>query len=329
MELLQVMPERASTFADGIDTLYLVILGMATFFAVLVIIAVIYFAVKYRAGSKADRSHPHNHNLKLELAWSIIPLLMTFPIFYYAAKMFVEMYTPLNIKNSLNISVVGKQWMWQLQHPTGQRENNELHVPVGRYVKLTMISQDVIHSFFVPAFRIKRDVLPGRYVSQWFKATKTGKFHLFCAEYCGTKHSEMTGTVYVMEPADYEKWLSQTQWGTKPLKETMAQAGERLYYERKCDSCHDQGREKVVAPSLAALFGKERTLTDGRTVVADEEYLRRSIYEPDTQKVSGFEPVMPSFKGILDEQQVLQLIEYIKSLQTPELGRKTEGRNEH
>ncbi|GIV02014.1 MAG: hypothetical protein KatS3mg015_0844 [Fimbriimonadales bacterium] len=210
---IPIWPEGASKAAFEMDALYLFIVGLTIFFSAIVFGLVLYFVGKYYAGSKADRSNPSFHNLKLELAWSLIPLALGLFVFVWAAKLYVEVQAPISSENALDIYVVGKQWMWQMQHPTGQRENNELHIPVGRPVKLTMISQDVIHSFFVPAFRVKNDVVPGRYRTLWFEPTKVGKYHLFCAEYCGTKHSEMVGWIYVMEPEDYEKWLKDNQWG--------------------------------------------------------------------------------------------------------------------
>ena len=325
MNGIPLFPDQASNFAPEIDWMFWVLTALTIFFSILVFVPILYFAAKYRVGSKADRRNVHHHNLKLELAWTLIPLAMGLPVFIWASKLYVDMYTPIKSKDALEIFVVGKQWMWHLQHPTGQRENDELHVPINRPVKLTMISQDVLHAFFIPAFRIKKDVIPGRYATQWFIATKPGRYHLFCAEYCGTKHSEMTGFVYAMEPADYEKWLKQVHWGLSNLRatETMEAAGERLYHERGCFSCHDPNKGNK-APSLAGLFGKEELLDDGRKVIADDEYLRRSIFEPTAMKVAGYEPIMPSYVGTVDEREVLQLIAYIKSISQPKP--KTEGK---
>jgi cytochrome c oxidase subunit 2 len=328
MKSIPLFPEQASNFAQEVDLLYFVLLALTVVFSLGVFIAILIFVAKYRAGSKADRSNPPYHNMKLELTWSVIPAIMSFGVFYWAADLFVDMQKPIDPKSALNIYVIGKQWMWHLQHPTGQRENNELHIPKGRAIQLTMISQDVLHSFFVPEFRIKKDVLPGRYTTQWFIPTKTGKFHLLCTEFCGAEHSKMGGSVYVMEPEDYEEWLRQTRWGlpsaTQPAQqpETMAQSGERLFAEKQCVSCHASDSRLNVP--LAGVFGTQRRLDDGRTVVADEEYIRRSILEPDSQRVAGFNPVMPSFKGRLDEQQILQLIAYIRAMRTnPTRGEET------
>lgn len=314
---MRLLPDQASNFAPEIDYIFYVILGLSIFFAIGVVIALMYFGVKYRAGNKVDRSRPPYHNTKLELAWSVIPFLIGVPIFVWSAKVFIEMYSPKNTANSLNISVVGKQWMWHIQHPTGQRENNELHIPLGRDVKLTMISQDVIHSFFVPDFRVKKDVLPGRFTTVWFRPTKVGKYYLFCAEYCGTDHAKMGGYVYVMQPEDYEKWLHNSQWGMNVGKapETMAERGHRLFVSRGCEGCHGVGKEGT-APSLLGLYGKERVLSDGRRIVADEDYIRRAIFEPDVMTVQGYQKLMPSFSGQLDEQQIFEIISYIRSLTT-------------
>jgi cytochrome c oxidase subunit 2 len=311
-------PEQASNFATEVDYLYIILIALTLFFSLIVFIPILVMVMKYKQGTKADRTNVHHHNLKLELSWAILPLLMGLPVFWYGADLFVDMYSPIEGSNVLNIDVVGKQWMWHLQHPTGQRENNELHIPMGRPVQLRMISQDVLHAFFIPAFRIKKDVIPGYYHTQWFIATKPGRYHLFCAEFCGTKHSEMIGTVTVLEPADYEKWLEETRWGTNNLlatskPETTAEAGERLFMEMGCVSCHGPKDDGKFVP-LTGIYGTDRRLEDGRIVKADDAYIRTSIYQPDAMKVAGFDADMPSFKGQLDEQQVMQLISYIKSL---------------
>lgn len=313
MKTTPIFPEQASNFAQEMDLLYAVLVGLSVLFGLLVFVPLLYFVIKYRVGTKADRSNPPHHNLKLELAWSIIPLAMGLPVFVWAANLFVRMYTPIKVEDSLEITVIGKQWMWHLQHPTGQRENNELHIPVGRQIKLTMISQDVIHSFYVPAFRIKKDVLPARYSTQWFTATKPGKYHLLCAEYCGTDHSKMGGYVYVLRPDEYEQWLKSTTWGMAST-ETMEQAGQRLFNDLGCVACHGPGAERPIP--LDGIYGMERVLRDGRRVIADEEYIRMSIFQPDAMVVAGYEPSMMSFKGLIDEQEILQLIAYIKSLGT-------------
>jgi cytochrome c oxidase subunit 2 len=231
-------------------------------------------------------------------------------IFVWGAVIFFDARTPP--QDATEIYVVAKQWMWKLQHVEGQRELNELHVPVGKNIKLIMTSQDVIHSFYVPAFRLKQDVIPGRYTTMWFKATKPGTYHLFCAQYCGTQHSGMIGEVVVMEPAEYETWMG----GGVPAG-SLAQNGQALFTQLGCSTCHRfdvQGR----GPNLTGVFGKPVLLEDGRTVVADENYVRESILVPGAKIVSGFKPVMPSFQGQVSEEQLTSLVEYVKSLsQTP------------
>jgi cytochrome c oxidase subunit 2 len=226
-------------------------------------------------------------------------------IFLWGAVVYFRGHTPP--RDSTEVYVVAKQWMWKLEHAEGQREINELHVPVGQDVKLIMTSQDVIHSFFVPAFRMKQDVLPGRYTVAWFKATKAGTYHLFCAEYCGTQHSGMIGSIVVQEPAQYEAWMNGGTTG--PLSAT----GEKIFSELGCVTCHrsdTQGR----GPNLQGVFGNPVQLEDGRTVTADENYVRESILDPGAKIVKGFKPVMPTFQGLVSEEQLNALVAYVKSL---------------
>jgi cytochrome c oxidase subunit II len=227
-------------------------------------------------------------------------------IFVWGAIIYFQMRTPP--RDAAEIYVVGKQWMWKIQHVEGQREINELHVPVDRDVKLIMTSQDVIHSFFVPEFRVKQDVVPGRYTTLWFKATQTGTYHLFCTQYCGTQHSGMIGDVVVMNPIDYQNWMS---GGT--VTGSLAQNGQTLFQQLGCSTCHRfdvQGR----GPNLIGAFGKPVQLQDGRTVMADENYVRESILVPTAKVVSGFQPIMPSFQGQVSEEQLTALVAYVKSL---------------
>jgi len=301
-----LFPERASTMAARVDTLYFFLLALSAFFALLIAGLIVYYAVKYRRRSP-DSVGVHIHGgLILELTWTIVPLLITMVIFVWSATVYFAMATPP--EDTLNIYVVGKQWMWKFQHLDGQREINELHVPVGRNVKLITTSEDVIHDFFVPAFRMKADVLPGRYVSIWFHPTRPGRYHLFCAEYCGTQHSGMTGEVVVMEPSEYQTWLS----GGAP-EGSLASAGEKLFQDLACITCHradTQGR----GPMLEGLFGKTVALQNGDTVVADEAYIRESILNPGGKITAGFQPIMPTFQGLVSEEQLLELVEYVKSL---------------
>lgn len=303
---LPILPPQASTAAGQIDALILVITGLSAFFTVGVVAAVLFFSIKYRKGSTADRSNPSSGSLKLELIWTIIPLFLALGVFAWASKVYFDLINPP--KNAMEITVIGRQWMWKIQHPTGQREINQLHIPVGMPVRLTMTSQDVIHDFFVPEFRVKQDVVPGMYTHLWFEATQTGTFNLFCAEYCGTEHSRMIGTVVVMEPKDYQAWLESGN-----VEESMAKAGERLFRDKGCSGCH-QGNSSVRAPLLNGVYGGPVPLDDGSVTTADDMYIRDSILLPKKQVVAGFKPVMPTFQGQLSEEELFQLIAYVKSL---------------
>jgi cytochrome c oxidase subunit II len=304
----RLFPDQASTLARQVDYVYFAVVGFALFFSAVICVLIIAFVVKYRRGSKADRSHAETENVKLELTWIIIPSCIALGLFFWAATLFFHLYSPP--QDAAEIYVVGKQWMWYLQHPEGRREINELHLPLGRPVKLVMISQDVIHSFYVPAFRIKQDVLPGRFTSMWFEPAKTGRFHLFCAEYCGTKHSGMIGWVVVMDPVEYQEWL---EHGT--VVSTMATAGAKLFRQYGCSGCHSENAT-VRAPLLEGVYRKPRPLQSGEIVIADERYIRDSILMPKAQVVAGYEPVMPTYQGQISEDDLLQIIAYIKSLGT-------------
>ena len=307
----RLFPEQASTHAPRVDLLYYFLLALAVFFTVLIATLIVYFSVKYRRGNtRVDRTSPHDHSLFLEVVWSVIPFILSMIIFGWGASLYFTGYRPP--AGASEVRVVAKQWMWKFQHPNGRREINTLHAPLGRPMKLTMISEDVIHSLFVPAFRVKRDVLPGSYAACWFEATRTGEFHLFCAEYCGTNHSRMIGSVVVMEPADYEAWLA---GGT--ANESPAVAGKRLFEELRCAACHMPEIAPVRCPPLQNVYGHDVLLKGGQTVTADENYLRESILHPAAKVVQGYEPLMPSFDGQVDEEQLLQLIAYLKSLATP------------
>ncbi len=299
-------PDQASTNAWKIDTLVFVFTFLTVAFSAIVFIAITFFAIKYRRGSQADRSNPIAGSLKLELTWTFIPLVLAIAMFTWAADVYFQVTTPPD--GAMEITVVGRQWMWKIQHPTGQREINELHIPIGQPVRLTMTSQDVIHSFFVPAFRVKQDVVPGMYSNLWFEAKEPGTYHLFCAEYCGTEHSRMIGWVVAMEPKDYEAWL---QSGNN--QESMVQGGERLFRDKGCSGCH-AGNSSVRAPLLNGVFGGPVPLDDGTVVTADDMYIRDSILLPKKQVVGGYKPIMPTFQGQLSEEELFQLIAYIKSL---------------
>ena len=302
---LPLLPEQASTIASRVDALFLFVLGVVVLFGTLIFVLILYFAVKYRrrAGQAAPKLIAGN--LVLELLWTVIPLALTMVMFFWGAFVYVEITNPP--ADAIEIIAVGKQWMWKLQHPDGHQEINELHVPVGRRVKLTMTSEDVIHSFFVPAFRIKMDVLPGRYSNAWFEATRPGRYRLFCAEFCGTQHSGMIGSVIVLELSEYESWL-----GGQAAGISTAKLGEGLFQRLGCVSCHRPGGA-VPAPSLVGLFGSKVKLADGRSVVADENYIRESIIDPRAKVVAGYQPVMPLYRGLISEDGILQIIAYLKS----------------
>jgi cytochrome c oxidase subunit II len=302
-----LFPESASTIASRVDALYFFLLAIAAFFSLLIAGLIVYFAVKFHRRTPDQLGAQIHGGLALELTWTVVPFLITMVIFVWGASVFFAMARPPD--ETLNIYVVGKQWMWKFQHLDGQREINELHVPLGRPVKLIMTSEDVIHDVFVPAFRVKADVLPGRYTTIWFNPTKAGRYHLFCAEYCGTRHSGMTGEVVVMDPTEYQAWLS----GGGPGG-SLAENGAKLFASLACNTCHRpdaQGR----GPVLEGLFGKTVTLQSGETITVDEAYVRESILNPSAKVAAGFQPIMPTFQGLVTEEQLLELIEYVKSLQ--------------
>jgi cytochrome c oxidase subunit 2 len=306
MGSLSLFPEQASNFAVEVDYLYLFMIAVTVVFSLGIFAAVFYFAIRYRRRSDTEIPVATHTGMLLEVVWSVIPFGITMVMFGWGASIFFKESRPPD--NATQIYIVAKQWMWKLQHPEGQREINELHIPVGRPVKFTMTSEDVIHSFFIPAFRTKQDVVPGRYSTVWLTPTKAGKYHLFCAEYCGTKHSGMIGWVYVMEQNQYQEWLN----GGAAMG-SMAEKGGKLFDDLACSNCHKQdgsGR----CPSLVGLYRKHVQLADGRVITADEAYIRESILQPSAKVVAGFQPLMPTFQGLVNEEGVVQLIEYIKSL---------------
>jgi cytochrome c oxidase subunit 2 len=292
--------------AFRVDTLYFFLVAVSGFFGLLIAGLIVYFAIKYHRRDHDAVGAQMGGGLLLEIGWTVIPFLITIVIFLWGASVFFAMSRPPD--EVLTIYVVGKQWMWKIQHADGQREINELHVPVGRAVKLVMTSEDVIHDFSIPAFRTKADVIPGRFTQIWFEATKPGRYHLFCAEYCGTRHSGMIGSVTVMEPSDYQTWLS----GGAP-EGSLASVGEQLFADLTCNTCH-RPDARARGPALEGLFGKPVQLHDGTVVTANESYLRESILTPNAKITAGFQPVMPAFQGLVREEDLLALIEYIKAL---------------
>lgn len=305
----RLLPERASTLAGEVDALFLFLVAVTIFFVLLIAAAIVFFMIRYRRRKAADVGAPIHGSTRLEIAWTAIPLVIVLFLFAWGAKVFFAISRPP--ADAVEYYVVGKQWMWKFQHPDGRREINELHVPVGLPVKLTMTSEDVIHSLYVPAFRVKADVLPDRYTTVWFEATRPGRYHLFCAEYCGAEHSVMGGWVHVLTPSDYEDWLAGEGAGPSLLA-----SGEELFTQRACNTCH-RTDTSVRAPLLAGLFGTEVKLKDGSTVVADDNYLRESILNPAAKVVDGYEPIMPTYQGQIGEEELVQLIIYVKSLEAP------------
>jgi cytochrome c oxidase subunit 2 len=299
-------PHEASAHAAQVDAIYFFMVSVTAFFSLLIATLVVVFAIKYRRRHEDDVGVSIHGSLALELLWTIIPFFITMLMFGWGAKVFFEAYRPP--KGAMEIYIVGKQWMWKAQHMGGQKEINELHVPVGRAVKLTMGSEDVLHSFFIPAFRVKADVIPGRYNVLWFTPTRPGRYHLFCAEYCGTRHSGMIGWVEVMEPNEFQAWL-----GGGRASDSPAAAGEKLFQDLVCISCHRDDAQ-ARGPQLKGLFGHTVRLQGGAIVFADEAYIRESIVNPQAKIVDGFVPIMPTFQGLVTEEQLLQLIAYVRSL---------------
>ncbi len=314
----RLIPESASAWADDIEKLWWFEITVVVLMTILIFLLVFAFAVKYRRRSAGEKPLYIHGSVPLEIFWSVVPFLVMMVMFFWGGKLYYEYFTPP--PDTLDVYITGKQWMWKVQYPEGQREINELHVPVGRAVKVTMASEDVIHSFFVPAFRLKRDVVPGHLNTAWFRATKAGRYHWFCAEYCGTQHSGMIGWVTVMEPVEYENWLS-----GGGVTGSMASQGEKLFQQLGCSTCHlldEQGR----CPILRNVYGNPVKLDDGRTVTADDAYVRESILNPNAKIVSGFKrDIMPTFQGQVSEEGLMQLIAYIKSLSKTQQPNQTIG----
>jgi cytochrome c oxidase subunit II len=305
MDRFHLFPPEASSSAQQVDWLYFGLTAMLIFFSALVFLPIIFFAVRYRRGSNADRSNPLEGSNLLETGWTIFPLLVGLGFFSWGAILYYQIERPPG--NALQVQVVAKQWMWKLQHAEGKKEINELHVPLDQDVSLTMTSQDVIHSFFVPAFRVKQDVVPGKYTTEWFHPTRLGEYHLFCAEYCGTNHSRMIGRIVVMEPGEYQQWLASGESG-----ESIALEGRRLFRDRGCSGCHE-GSKAIHAPPLEGVYGKQVPLASGEIVTADDQYLRDSILLPGKQISAGYENIMPSFTGHISEAEIMKIIAYLKA----------------
>jgi cytochrome c oxidase subunit 2 len=304
-----IFPAQASTFAADVDALYFFILAVSAFFALAVTVAVIYFGLRYRKTHEGQVGARIEGNLPLELLWSVIPAMLSMVMFGWGASVFFQIRRPP--AEAMQIYAVGKQWMWKFQHLEGQREINELHVPTGRPIRVTVTSEDVIHSLYFPSFRTKIDAIPGRYTELWFEPSKVGTYHIFCAEYCGTNHSGMIGSVVVMEPTAYQAWLA-----GGGVEGTLVERGGRLFQDLACNTCHlDTGKGR--GPSLKDIVGKTVDLADGSTTVVDEGYLRESIINSQAKIVKGYQPLMPAFQGLVSEDNLAALVEYVKSQSPP------------
>ena len=316
MNNFPLFPRQASTIAVDIDRLYIALIALCGLTALGIVITIIVLAFKYRKGALNAYSPEQTAPYWLEYIWTTIPFFIFMGIFFWGAWVYFKAYRVPD--DTTDVYAVGKQWMWKFQHEGGQSEINDLHVPVGRPIRMIMASEDVIHSFFVPEFRIHRDVIPSRYTFVWFQATKAGEYHLFCSQYCGTDHSKMIGTVYAMEPEDYQNWLS------GGVKGSPADEGQKLFQSLACITCHT-GDSSGRGPVLAGLYGTTVMLANGQQVKADENYLRESILNSTAKVVAGFQPIMPNFQGQVDEQKLIDLISYIKSMKAPELNPAAQG----
>jgi cytochrome c oxidase subunit 2 len=306
-----LFPEQASTFAGHVDAFYLFMVVVCGGVSVLIFLTIFFFAVKYRRTPENELAQEQEPPHLLETAWIVVPTLIFMVMFVWGAWIFFRLSRVPD--NALDVYATGRQWMWKFQHPSGQREINTLHVPVGRPIRITMASEDVIHSLYFPAFRTKADVLPNRYRTLWFQATKTGRFHIFCAEYCGTLHSGMIGWVEVMEPTEYQRWLAGGTEGS------LASQGEKLFQKYACNTCHTNDAT-ARGPVLVGLYNAPKRLTGGTTVTADDNYIRESILNPQAKIAEGFQPIMPTFQGQLSEEDLIKLLAYVKSLAPPATG---------
>jgi cytochrome c oxidase subunit II len=311
-----IFPAEATTTAASVDALFFFLVAVCGSVGLLVAVVLIYFCIRYRRrpGDSLTPAHTPSSEL-LEWTWTIIPLLIFVGMFFWGAVVYVDAYRAPD--EATRIYGVGKQWMWKFQHPEGQREINMLHLPLGRPVQILLTSEDVIHSFFVPEFRAHMDVLPERYTSVWFRATKAGTYHLFCSQYCGTNHAGMIGSAVVMEPAEFENWLSLHAEGSLALE------GRKVFLRYRCISCHS-ATENARAPVLEGLYRRQVHLTTGQTVIADDAYIRRSIIEPGAQIVAGWENIMPTFRGQVSEEDIFALIAYFRSLKRGETPARVE-----
>ena len=305
MSGIPLVPPSASSFAGSLDALFYALLAFSLALGTFLTCLVVGYAIKYRRGSPASRTGQRARNLWLEVAWTGASLIVAFALFAWGANLYMERFRPP--ADALHMIGIGKQWMWKFQHPGGQREIDELHVPVGRAVVIELTSEDVIHSFFVPAFRVKQDAVPGMSTNVWFKATKVGTYHLFCAEFCGTLHSGMLGQLVAMEPQDYADWLA-----AQPAADSPVAQGAALFRALGCSGCHEGGT--VRAPDLHGIYGRPVALADSSTVIADDRYIRDSILEPKKEIAAGYDPIMPSFAGLIGQSELMDLVAFIRSL---------------
>ena len=306
----QILPRQISTIAPGHDTLFMFITALSFVFFVIVATALVYFVVRYRRRGP-DEVTPHiTHNFKLEVVWSVIPLLLVIGIFFWGFHGYMT--AAIAPSESMEIAVSGKKWQWEFEYPDGMRSLNELHVPVHQNVRIILTSQDVIHSFYVPAFRVKKDAVPGRYTELWFNATEAGTYQLFCAEYCGKGHSDMLGKIVVESKEGYERWLKE---GDEQLKSMpLPELGKLIYENRGCATCHSLTGEKGQGPSWKGIYGEQQKMVDGASILVDENYIRESILQPQKHIVLGYEGIMPTYQGLLRDREILGVIAYIKTL---------------
>jgi cytochrome c oxidase subunit 2 len=299
-------PQEASSFSRPVDTIFFVLLLLSAIIVAGLLGLILFFCIRFREGSLAVRSAHGINSTPIEITWMVIPLIIFLVFYVWAARLYGYMYSPPS--DGISIYVVGKQWMWDIEHEGGQREINEMHVPVNQNILVTLTSQDVIHSFYIPAFRVKHDAVPGTYAKMWFRPVKEGTYHLFCAQYCGMNHSQMIGNVVVMSPRDYTSWLA-----ANPPEASMVQSGEALFHQVGCSGCHE-ATSTFHSPLLNGLYGTQVPLQSGEIVTADRQYLRDSILLPNKQIVAGFAPIMPTYQGQLTEEQVNELVSYLISL---------------
>ncbi|NBO92427.1 MAG: cytochrome c oxidase subunit II [Planctomycetia bacterium] len=312
-------PEQASTIASQIDTLFWFVTAVGLIFSLIIGATLVGLAIQYRRQSETFVPTPVHGSTILELAWSIIPLGLVMVMFFWGLFIYVD-YNRAP-ENAMEVYVTGKQWMWHLQHVGGQREINTLHIPTGRPVRLIMTSEDVIHDFYVPAFRVKMDVVPGKYSYLWFEATKPGTYDLFCAAYCGTEHSRMIGKIVVMEPSEFDRWLTQS------ADRSLALQGRQLFQKLQCITCHHPEANNR-APILEGLYGKRVQLEDGTTVLADEAYIRESILYPKKKIRAGWKPIMPTYDQQVTQDELIRVIAYLKGLkqgETPPLVQQSDA----